>query len=758
MIHGTHQLTYVILSIVVAVLGSLTALDLQRQVRAHRGRIRFYWLCATAVAMGISIFSMHFIAMLGFDAGVPIRYDPWLTIGSLMLAVSATSFAFIAVQSKEPTLARIGFGGLAMGSGICLMHYMGMAAMRTPATVSYNGWLVAASFAIAVGVSWMALAIALRRPRLELRLGGAVLLGLAISSMHYTAMAAVSFEPALELLPRASDLDELRVAVWTGTGTLVLLVLALISAMFDRRFEAVSLREAAAVAARELHLREVLTRMPIGVIVVSKEAPHDIDFANALALELFAGVHPAELLLRDVEGKPLKPHQHHFRRALTEGVEFAGELVTLKDRGGSARCLEISAAALSSRIDDSEQVILTAQDVTGRMQAEQALQQAQKLETIGHLTGGVAHDFNNLLTPIVGGLDLLHRDKSISPPARQLAETALVAATKAGTLVQRLLAFARRQTLQPRPIDMAAILMGIRELIERSIGPSIQVAIEAERGLVARIDPGQFELAILNLVVNARDAMAEAGTLFIKVTGEELAGNNQLGLPAGDYVRISVRDTGVGMDTATLRRAIEPFFSTKAAGKGTGLGLSMVHGLAAQSGGTLHLESAPGLGTSAELWLPLLNEPAIADARSKIDSLTASRPATILLVDDEELVRSATREMLQEMGHKVVEASSGVEALAALKAESDIELLVTDLLMPNMSGTELVQEVRSCGSRIPVLIITGYASPGELDDAVPRLGKPFSAQQLKDAVAEVLRQDQPNIIDFASRRRPSQNG
>ena len=166
MIHGTHQLTFAILSVVVAVLGSLTALDLQRQVRAHCGRIRVYWLCATAVAMGISIFSMHFIAMLGFDAGIPIRYDPWLTLGSLLLAVSATSFAFIAVKAKEPTLARIGFGGLAMGSGICLMHYMGMAAMRTPATISYVGRLVAASFEIDVCVSWAELAIALRRPRL----------------------------------------------------------------------------------------------------------------------------------------------------------------------------------------------------------------------------------------------------------------------------------------------------------------------------------------------------------------------------------------------------------------------------------------------------------------------------------------------------------------------------------------------------------------------------------------------------------------
>ena len=731
-----HQLIYVLFSIIVAILGSWTALDLQRQVRAHSGRIRLYWLTATATSMGLSIFSMHFIAMLGFDAGTPIRYDFWLTFASLLVAIAATSFAFMAVQTSEATRLRVALAALAMGLGIGVMHYMGMAAMRTPATLSYDPWLVAASFLIAIGVSWVALAAALRNPRLELRLLGAVVLGLAISSMHYTAMAAASFKPTRDAVLGTGGLDQLSLALWVGTGTMVMLFFALVSAMFDRRFEALALKEAAAIATREAHLREVLTRMPLAVAVVERGGDRRVTFANAIATELWGHRHPADLPLMGLDGLSLGADAHPFVRATEHGIEFSGSLVALPG-AGSTRYLELSAAPLPGVEGESEAIILTAQDVTARIEAEQVLQQSQKLETIGHLTGGVAHDFNNLLTPIIGGLDLLRRDTALSPRSKRIVDGGLQASAKAATLVQRLLAFSRRQILQPKVVDMAAILEGVHELIERSIGPTIRVNVTSEPNLSAKIDPGQFELAILNLAVNARDAMPDGGSIEISAVAEELAEAAVGGLKAGRYVRVSVVDNGLGMDQATLRRAIEPFFSTKGLGKGTGLGLSMVHGLAAQSNGLLQLSSKVGGGTRADLWLPLCQEE-VEQSTASIGTFRTSPSATILLVDDEELVRRAIGEMLQEIGHEVIEASSGSEALRCLDAHPEISLIVTDHLMPGMTGAALAREVVARFAGMRLLIISGYAEPADLPPSIPSLRKPFTAEQLSSVVANLL--------------------
>jgi NO-binding membrane sensor protein with MHYT domain/nitrogen-specific signal transduction histidine kinase len=751
--HGHHQLSFVILSILVAMLGSWTALDLQRQVRAHGGRIRVYWLVATAFAMGLSIFSMHFIAMLGFDIGMPVRYDLWLTLASLALAIAATSIAFVAVQAREPSAARIAAAGIAMGTGIGVMHYMGMAALRAPAALSYDPWLVAASFVIAIVVSWVALAAALARPRLELRLVGAVVLGLAIASMHYTAMAAVSFKPTQEAAVHGG-LDQLSLALWVGLGTMALLFFALISAMFDRRFEALALRESRGVAAREAHLRELLTRMPLAVMVVRKGAWQALSFANRLASDLVDGRHPADLPLSDMQGRPLPASEHPFARALNEGAELSGSLAALKRADGTTAYLELSAAPLPAiGPGEPEEMILTAQDVTARIEAEQILQQTQKLETIGQLTGGVAHDFNNLLTPIIGGLDMLRRQPGLSDRAQRVVDGALQASNKAATLVQRLLAFSRRQILQPRPVDMANILGGVRELIERSIGPTIRVEIDAEPNLVARVDPGQFELAILNLAVNARDAMPDGGRLTIEARAELVAENRVRGLAAGRYVRISVVDTGFGMDAPTLNRAIEPFFSTKGAGKGTGLGLSMVHGLAAQSNGALFLASSPGQGTRADIWLPLAEEDLMEEPTKPALPFEAHTPATILLVDDEELVRLAIGEMLRSVGYEVIEAASGAEAIRCLEREEGIALVVTDQIMPGLSGSALAREIAARWIGLPVMIVTGYARPDELPTDLPTLRKPFSAEQLAHRVAELLRRQEGNVVPLSRRGR-----
>jgi signal transduction histidine kinase len=375
-----------------------------------------------------------------------------------------------------------------------------------------------------------------------------------------------------------------------------------------------------------------------------------------------------------------------------------------------------------------------ADEVSRKTEAQTALLQSQKMETVGQLTGGVAHDFNNLLTPIVGALEIAHRRAGEDERLRLLTAGGLQAADRARTLVQRLLAFSRRQHLEPRPVDLGALLEGMRDLIARSLGPEIALVMEAETGLCLLVDPNQLELALLNLAVNARDAMPDGGRLTFKAWRDEqsLVGDE-------DWVHIAVTDTGQGMDPHVLGRAVEPFFTTKEVGKGTGLGLSAVQGLALQSGGGFKLESTPGEGTVATLSFPALEPssrgaapPAASSAPVRLDR------ATVLLVDDEELVRSATAAMLTEAGATVLEAKSGLAALAMLRQGVRPDVLVTDYAMPGINGAVLAREARAELAGLPVLLITGYANLAETSAGLPRLSKPFTEARLTAAVAEVM--------------------
>jgi PAS domain S-box-containing protein len=370
--------------------------------------------------------------------------------------------------------------------------------------------------------------------------------------------------------------------------------------------------------------------------------------------------------------------------------------------------------------------------------AQEALRQSQKMEAMGQLTGGVAHDFNNLLTPIVGSLDMLQRRGIGGEREQRLIAGAMQSAERAKTLVQRLLAFARRQPLQPVPVDIADLVTGMGELVASTTGPQIRVVVEAAPDLPpAKADANQLEMALLNLAVNARDAMPDGGTLRISATGEEVAAHHRSKLRAGRYIRLSVADTGTGMDEATIARAIEPFFSTKGIGKGTGLGLSMVHGLASQLGGSLTIQSRPGLGTNVELWLP---ESAVAPEPAEpvaIVAASAEVRGSVLLVDDEELVRMSTADMLSDLGYSVTEATSGEDALRVLSTAGPFDLLVTDHLMPGMTGTELAQTLREERPGMPVLLVSGYAERSGIEADLPRLTKPFRKDELAASLAQL---------------------
>ncbi|MDT8759423.1 PAS domain S-box protein [Sphingomonas psychrotolerans] len=371
--------------------------------------------------------------------------------------------------------------------------------------------------------------------------------------------------------------------------------------------------------------------------------------------------------------------------------------------------------------------------------AQEALRQSQKMEAMGSLTGGVAHDFNNLLTPIIGSLDMLVRKGVGSERERRLIDGALQSAERAKTLVQRLLAFARRQPLQSTAVNVATLVEEMAGLIGSTVGPAIDVRVELAPGLPpALADANQLEMALLNLAVNARDAMTLGGQLTIAAQRESVRAQHPAGLKLGHYVRLSVHDTGVGMDEVTLRRATEPFFSTKGIGKGTGLGLSMVHGLTAQLGGGLTIESTQGAGTTVTLWLPISAVPIEEEEQSPDRVEKPLGRGIALLVDDEELVRMSTADMLNDFGFEVIESSSAEEALGLIEAGMTPDLLVTDHLMPGMNGADLARQARTLHPALRILVVSGYAEAEGIAPDLPRLTKPFRNADLAASLKELL--------------------
>ncbi|TDV72158.1 response regulator [Pseudomonas sp. LP_7_YM] len=373
---------------------------------------------------------------------------------------------------------------------------------------------------------------------------------------------------------------------------------------------------------------------------------------------------------------------------------------------------------------------------------EQALQQAQKMEALGNLTGGIAHDFNNLLMAVLGSLDLLRRRLPDSPQLLKLVDNARSGAERGATLIARMLAFARRQELRAEAVELGQLVAGMSELLQRSLGPTIELQIvTAPVPAWVSTDPNQLEAALLNLAVNARDAMGGQGLIVIKAGLRNVTASNLRPGP-GDYWCLSVTDTGEGMDEETLKRATEPFFTTKGVGQGTGLGLSMVHGLVEQCGGTLQLHSIRGVGTTAEMWLPVTSapEPSLGDSVEQTPQSKVGHPCLdILTVDDDALVLTSTVEMLKDMGHRVRPANSARAALDYLE-QQHFDLIITDHAMPHMTGAQLVTRVREQHPDMPVILVSGYAEavPGQTVE-VPRLAKPFSQAQLMEMVNEVAR-------------------
>jgi PAS domain S-box-containing protein len=387
---------------------------------------------------------------------------------------------------------------------------------------------------------------------------------------------------------------------------------------------------------------------------------------------------------------------------------------------------------------DITEATLAQQDLE---RTREALFQAQKMQAIGQLSGGIAHDFNNLLTVILGNLEIVRKRVANDPKVMRLIDNATQGALRGVSLTQRMLAFARRQELKSESVEIPGLIEGISGLLRSSLGPSVQLETRFSPGLVpVMADNNQLELAVLNLATNARDAMPHGGKIVISAQTEEVHDHSALSLAPGQYVCMSVSDTGEGMDAITLASAMDPFFTTKGVGKGTGLGLSMVHGFIEQLGGRFILKSQAGSGTRAELWIPAATMASVIPKVAEDEAVAPEYRLCVLVVDDDSLVLTSTGLLLEDLGHRVISATSGAQALELFASTPGIDLVITDMAMPQMNGAQLAHAIRIMQPDQPIVLATGYAERLEgFAVELPRLSKPFTQLNLVEIIAQAMK-------------------
>ncbi|WP_332690389.1 PAS domain S-box protein [Devosia sp.] len=486
--------------------------------------------------------------------------------------------------------------------------------------------------------------------------------------------------------------------------------------------------------------------------IITIDGQGAITTVNPAAARLF-GYEQSEFLGRNVHFLMPEPyHSEHdgyirnYRSTGRRKIIGIGREVTGRRRDGTLFPMHLAVSEFE--MDGRAHFTGIIHDLSDRKATEMALRHAQKMEAMGQLTGGIAHDFNNLLTVIIGNLEMLE-SKLTSPSQRELTTEALEAADLGARLTTRLLAFARRSHLEPESVNLNSFVVGLTDMLHRTLGATIYLSNALTPNLwSARVDPSQVESAIVNLAVNARDAMPDGGRLLIE-TGNaaidaEMSGRLD-GLPPGDYVRLSVSDTGMGMSHAVRERAFEPFFTTKGQGRGTGLGLSMIYGFAKQSGGLAMIDSTGDKGTTVTIYLPRYRvEPPRAAEDGDAEVTAPGAGQTILAVEDDDRLRKLTVSRLTQLGYVVLSAASGAEALERLATSQGVDLLFTDVVMPGgMSGYELRLQARALYPHMPVLLTSGYAEElagnRTAHEDLKVLRKPYRLAELAAAIADALK-------------------
>jgi len=749
MLDASCDTILLILAALIALLTPYSALDLAWRARAARGLPRNAWLAAAAVAMGGGAWSMHFIAIMAFSPAIEISFHVGLTAASLAVAVMMSGASFLVVARPGAGKGAFGLGALLMALSVLAMNCAGLAATRLPGA-TYDLRLVAASMLVAFAASALAFAMYARSPLLTLRLAATAVLCCGTAAAHSIGVKAIDLAApstgagAGAALPQPLSLAQPQLVLAVSATTVVVLVLGLAASLVDRRLAVMAEREAAALRLSEERFRALYRRAPVPLCA-------------AIAGDVVEEVSDSWIALlgyqrEDAVGRPvtdfMEPESADARGLLAgtwhrdSGVHEA-EFRFVKRSGD---VIDVALSCIAEH-DASGAFVRTVEglvDVTARKRAEDALRQSLKMEAVGQLTGGIAHDFNNLLMVITSNLELSqqHLARGAADRAARNVEAALLAAFRAASLTQRLLTFSRRQVLQPVAIDVGKLVTGTLALFHRALGENISLATSFAHGLwQTRADANQLENALINLAINARDAMPDGGTLTITAANAALPGSGEVA--AGDYVRITVSDTGTGMPPSVLSRVFEPFFTTKGIGKGSGLGLSQVFGFVRQSGGDVRIASEPGRGTGIDLYLPRL-----ADSGSPADSAPgmpvppgARCGETILIVEDEEQVRECVGDILCDLGYLVLEAGNAEEALASLDGNPDIAVMLTDIGLPGMDGRTLARAALEKRPGLPVVFATGYARHAIEADAEPGmmvLNKPYRAQELADMIRRAL--------------------
>jgi PAS domain S-box-containing protein len=740
---GTYDSYLVALSFAVASLASYTALDLGGRIRASRGWPRRAWLATAALAMGGGIWSMHFIAMLAFRMPTHVGYDLGLTVLSLVVAVAVTGVGFYVSGTRQATALQLVLSGLFMGLGIVAMHYTGMAAMLMPADLRYDSVLVALSVFIAIAASITALWLAFRTAVVWQKLLAALVMGSAISGMHYTGMAAADFaaHSNVDAAHGTASLAQTDLALAVAAITFVILILALVASIFDRKFAVLAERETVLLRESEEQLQRLYRETPLPLHVIGADGR--IEKVSDTWLNLLG------YTFEEVSGRKLTDFTTADSRRQYDEIVWPS-----LQRGEEIREVELQLVRKSGEVLD---VLLSAHeelsdgvpvrtlggliDVTARKRAEEALRRSQRMEAVGQLTGGVAHDFNNLLMVVGGAAEKLRRTFP-DPRAVRPLEMIATAVKRGQNLTGHLLSFARRQTLETVVIDLAEILPDLAEMLKRSLRGDIEIKTHAEDcPCRARADQGELELALLNLGVNARDAMPDGGVLSLSIRRAVLSGGAEVDGLHGDFLLLELTDTGVGIPPETLPRVFDPFFTTKGVGKGTGLGLSQVYGFAKQSGGTATIHSRPGHGTTVSLYLPATDAPLQTEQKpTSIDDAARSEKGTVLLVEDSSEVAVVSTDYLEQLGYCVEHAANGSDALRKLQDSEPYALVFSDILMPgSVAGLELARIVREHHSDIPILLATGYSDKAQeaVHEGFPVIQKPYDLQILSKAISEL---------------------
>ena len=504
---------------------------------------------------------------------------------------------------------------------------------------------------------------------------------------------------------------------------------------------------------RERDFAERLVDTTQAIVLVLDLAGHILRF-NRYLEEISA------VALSEVQGAPWfetfvpegqwSEQRRQFRAALA-GEPQGSWQGSLRTRNGELRRIEWTASRLSAADGAVVGILWTGQDITDRLELESQLRQAQKMEAIGQLAGGVAHDFNTLLGSILGYSEMLATELDDDDPKRRPVEQIHRGAQRGAALTRQLLAFSRRQVLQPTRVDLNGVLDDMSDMLRRLIRENVDLVFDPREGLgTVEVDVGQIEQVVLNLVVNAADAITGSGRIDLKTLHRELGDNSPTGLPAGSYVGLAVDDTGCGMDDEVRRRAFDPFFTTKEPGKGTGLGLSTVYGIVRQSEGSIELKSTPGEGTRVEVLLPRIEHEATPTSSPgpPTQGVLASGSERVLLVEDDAMFRELLTDVLEAQGYTVVDAEDPQECLALCAEGDEPDILISDLVMPGMSGSELAQVLLERHPAMRVVLMSGY-SDAALEDrdalalAHAFLQKPFSTHDFVRTIREVLESDRP---------------